>query len=637
VTARATANDGTGVYGELTITITNQFIPVTGITVTGTQTISTDNGTTQLTATVVPANATTKSVTWSIISGTTLATISNTGLVTALDNGTIVARATSTDGTNVYGELTITITNQVIPVTGITVTGTQTISTDNGTTQLTAAVLPSNATTKSVTWSISSGTTLATISNTGLVTALDNGTVTARATANDGTGVYGELTITITNQFIPVTGITVTGTQTISADNGTTQLTATVVPTNATTKSVTWSITSGTTLATISNTGLVTALDNGNVTARATANDGTGVYGELTITITNQFIPVTSINVSGEGGATTISTDDGTLQLTATVLPANASIKTVTWWISEGTGQASLSPSGLLTAIADGTVMIRASANDGTMIYGELEITITGQNTIPVQSITIYGEGGSLSITIDDGTLQLYASVSPFNASNKSVTWSLFNGVGHAEITPEGLITAHSNGRVTVRATANDGSRVYGQAEIDISNQIVPVNKITVSSADGSSLINQKKGTKQLLATVLPEEATEKSVTWSVLNISGEADIDRNGLVTAERTGTIIAVARANDGSEITGSMEIEIDTEVPIIIINKYEMIVTVPRKFLRSHISLLRLDGLLIETRKLYDTECRFDVSALPPGIYLISIHNSVILYGTKVLKPF
>ena len=46
---------------------------------------------------------------------------------------------------------------------------------------------------------------------TGLVTAVSNGTVTARATANDGSGVYGQLTITISNQVIPVTGITVTG------------------------------------------------------------------------------------------------------------------------------------------------------------------------------------------------------------------------------------------------------------------------------------------------------------------------------------------------------------------------------------------------------------------------------------------
>ncbi len=83
--------------------------------------------------------------------------------------------------------------------------------TDNGTLQLTATVTPSDATNKTVTWSIVNGTGQATINTTGLVTAVSNGTVTARATANDGSGVVGSLVITISNQVIPVTGITVTG------------------------------------------------------------------------------------------------------------------------------------------------------------------------------------------------------------------------------------------------------------------------------------------------------------------------------------------------------------------------------------------------------------------------------------------
>ena len=140
---------------------------------------------------------------------------------------------------------------------------------------------------------------------------------------------------------------------------------------------MTWSIANGTGQASINSTGLVTAVANGTVTARATANDGSGVYGTLTITISNQVIPVTSITVTGAGGATAITTDRGTLQLSATVLPANATNKTVTWSISSGTSlassgndKASISSTGLVTAIDNGTVMVRATANDGSGIYG---------------------------------------------------------------------------------------------------------------------------------------------------------------------------------------------------------------------------------------------------------------------------
>lgn len=172
-------------------------IPVSGITLNGAQTIITDNGTLQLSATVAPATATNKNVIWSIASGGAYATISQTGLVTAVANGTSVARVTANDGTNIFGELTITITNQVIPVTGITVSGTQTIETDNGTSQLTATIAPANATNKTVTWSIISGGAYATISQTGLVMAVANGTAVARATANVGSEVFGEYVITV--------------------------------------------------------------------------------------------------------------------------------------------------------------------------------------------------------------------------------------------------------------------------------------------------------------------------------------------------------------------------------------------------------------------------------------------------------
>ena len=106
-----------------------------------------------------------------------------------------------------------TITTTIVYVASITITGeggATTITTDNGTLQLSAVVLPANATDKTVTWSIVNGTGQAAINATGLVTAVDNGTVTASATADDGSGVYGTLVITNSNQIVPVTGITVT-------------------------------------------------------------------------------------------------------------------------------------------------------------------------------------------------------------------------------------------------------------------------------------------------------------------------------------------------------------------------------------------------------------------------------------------
>ena len=83
-----------------------------------------------------------------------------------------------------------------------------------------------------------------------------------------------------------------------------------------------------------------------------------------------------------------------------------------------------------------------------------------GTTTIPVTGITVTGAGGSSAITTDNGTLQLSAAIAPTNATNQTVTWTIANGTGQATINATGLVTAVSNGTVTARATANDGSGI---------------------------------------------------------------------------------------------------------------------------------------------------------------------------------
>ena len=92
--------------------------------------------------------------------------------------------------------------------------------------------------------------------------------------------------------------------------------------------------------------------------------------------------PITSIIVKGKNNITTITTNDGTLQMLVTILPSNATNKTVTWSVTNGTGTATINANGLLTAITDGTVTVKATANDGSGIYGSLTITISNQSGI---------------------------------------------------------------------------------------------------------------------------------------------------------------------------------------------------------------------------------------------------------------
>ncbi|MCT4582100.1 MAG: T9SS type A sorting domain-containing protein [Flavobacteriales bacterium] len=94
----------------------------------------------------------------------------------------------------------------------------------------------------------------------------------------------------------------------------------------------------------------------------------------------NCAILVNSISVIGQGGASAITTLGGTLQMSATVLPANADDNTYTWSVVNGTGSASINSNGQLTAIADGTVDVIATANDGSGVTGSATITISNQS-----------------------------------------------------------------------------------------------------------------------------------------------------------------------------------------------------------------------------------------------------------------
>ncbi len=92
-------------------------------------------------------------------------------------------------------------------------------------------------------------------------------------------------------------------------------------------------------------------------------------------------ILVREIAVNGMNGDSTIQTPGGTLQMVATLTPTNATDSTVSWSVSPGTGDATIDSTGLLTAVANGTVTVTATANDGSGISGSTTIAISFQNT----------------------------------------------------------------------------------------------------------------------------------------------------------------------------------------------------------------------------------------------------------------
>ncbi len=90
-------------------------------------------------------------------------------------------------------------------------------------------------------------------------------------------------------------------------------------------------------------------------------------------------VKVEALTVSGEAGANTITTDKGTLQMSAIFLPEDVWVKDAEWSMVKGTGNAVIDVHGRLTAVADGTVTVKATAKDGSNVSGSVDITISNQ------------------------------------------------------------------------------------------------------------------------------------------------------------------------------------------------------------------------------------------------------------------
>ncbi len=394
-----------------------------------------------------------------------------------------------------------------IPVSSIKLNPTSVTLNVGESVDLTATVSPENATNKMVTWS-SSDAKIATVSN-GKVTAVAVGKATITAQCGN---IKAECAVTVSP--IEATSIKLSQTSATLTVGESVQLTAAVSPDNATDKTVIWS-SSNTSVATVSN-GKVTAVAVGEATTTAQCGN---VKAECTITV--KATEVTSIKLN-QNSATMYAGE--TLQLTATVSPENATNKNVTW-ISSNTSVATVT-NGKVTAVAVGTATITAQCGN---VKAECTITVKAAEVTSIKlnqtSATLYASE----------TIQLTATVSPDNATDKTVTWSSSNT--SVATVSNGKVTAIAVGKAIITAQCGNV-----KAECTIT---VKATEVTSIALNRTSVTLSAGETVQLTATVSPDNATNKTVTWSSSNTS-VATVS-NGKVTAVAVGTAIITAQCGN------------------------------------------------------------------------------------------
>ena len=211
-------------------------------------------------------------------------------------------------------------TEMTVKVTSVTLSSTELSMTVGDSHTLTATVSPFNATDKTVSWQ-SSNSSVASVTSSGVVKGVGAGSATITATAG---GKSATCVVTVKSQVVEVTGITLSATELSMTVGDSHTLTATVSPSNATDKTVSWQ-SSNSSIAEVSSSGVVKGIGAGSATITATAG---GKSATCVVTVESQVIEVTDITLSVTELSMTVG-DSHTL--TATVSPSNATDKTVSW------------------------------------------------------------------------------------------------------------------------------------------------------------------------------------------------------------------------------------------------------------------------------------------------------------------
>ena len=382
---------------------------------------------------------------------------------------------------NCAGAVTLTATVPVptVAVTGVSLNKTSLSFTGTGSSQtLTATVSPSNATNKTLTWS-SSNTSVATVSN-GVVKAVGFGTATITAKSNNGKTASCSVTV----NPIAVTGVSLNKTSLSFTGTGSSQtLTATVSPSNATNKTVTWS-SRNTSVATVSSDGTVKAVGYGTTVITATTVNG--LTSNCTINVKKE--EVTSLTIATKPTKTNYYVGDtlNTAGLTLKATYNNGTTQTITSGFT-------CTPTALSTAGAQ-TVTVNYGGKTATFTVNVQDVTLSGIAVASKPSKINYFVGD----TLDTTGLKLTATY------NNGITQTITSGF---TCTPTALSTA---GAQTV--TVNYGGKT---ATFTVNVQDVTLSGIAIASnpTKTSYYVGDTLDTTGLKLTATYSNGTTQTIT----------------------------------------------------------------------------------------------------------------------------
>jgi trimeric autotransporter adhesin len=382
-------------------------------------------------------------------------------------------------------------------------------------------------------WS-SSNTSIATVTDSGVVRGVGAGTATIKAREpRKGKNAVAPIVVTAS----PLMTISVALSKSTIAIGQTSTATASLRDSSGATvtnKPVAWS-TSNSTVASVNGAGLVIALAPGTSSISAAAD---GLTGSQAVTVV--LAPVATVVVSPVSASLITG---GTFQLSATTFDADNQLlsgRTVTW-SSSNTSVASVSSSGLVTAAGTGSATVTATSEGKTATSA---ITVSAPPAVPVASVSVALAASSLTVGQTTQATATTRDAAGTVLTGRGITWSSSN-TAVARVNSTGVVLAVGVGSATIQATSEG---VSGSASLTVS--AVPVATVSVSLASSSLTAGQTTQATATLKDAAGNTLTGRSIAWSSSNTS-IATVNANGQVTTVAAGSanIVATSEGKTGS----------------------------------------------------------------------------------------
>ena len=329
-------------------------------------------------------------------------------------------------------------------------------------------------------------------------------------------------------------------------EGGSAVLSASVSPEAASDRAVAWS-SSDRSVATVDKSGTVHGLRPGTATVTATAEGKSGICA---VTVKAKAVNVTEVTLD----KTELTLTEGeTGTLTATVKPDNADNRKVTW-SSDKTEVATVDGDGNVTAVKPGEAVVTVTTEDGGKT-ATCKVTVKAK-AVNVTEVTL----DKTELTLTEGeTETLTATVRPDNADNRKVTWSS-DKTEIATVDGAGRVTAVKAGEAVITVTTEDGGKT-ATCKVTVKAKTVSVTEVTL---DKTELTLTEGETETLTATVRPDNADNRKVTWSS-DKTEIATVDGAGRVTAVKAGEAVITVTTEDGGK-TASCKVTVKAKtVPV------------------------------------------------------------------------